>query len=162
VINRNYSLCDFPIPLFFPRLDQLYPNSKFIFTTRTTESFIKSVRNHLVISPKEQARRKQARKRNRKNGAKMGSVIHHHAYGRPGFDAAAFARRFEFHKQEVNTYFSDRPDDLLTIDISTPEPDADRWARICDFIGVSDIPTTPYPRAFVTKTRLANLGESLR
>lgn len=156
-IDRSYALCDFPIPFFYARLDQLYPNSKFIFTTRTTDSFVKSVMNHLTISPRERAKRNNKKRSYRRNGAKMGAVIHHYAYARTKFDAAAFGRRFEYHNQEVKNYFADRPEDLLTIDITKPEPDEQRWARLCEFLGENKIPSTPYPRVFDTKTRLKNL-----
>jgi hypothetical protein len=89
----NYdSISDAPInhPKFFMKLDNEFPNSKYILTLRNSKSFIRSYENFVRGSPYH------IKDENDKN-----LRLH----------------RFETHNKLVKEYFKDRPDDLLILDI---------------------------------------------
>ncbi len=114
---------DNPWPILYQELDQQFPNSKFIMTRRSSESWIRS----------------QVRDFGRSE-TPMRQWIY--GVGCPQGNEDIFVARYERHNREVLAYFKDRSDDLLIFEL----PKGDGWAELCPFLG-HDIPDEPFPHA---------------
>ena len=68
--------------------------------------------------------------------------MHHALYGQNHFSEDIFREAFRRHNRQVKEYFSDRPDDLLVIDIAQDE----KWTALCPFLGVEH-PNEPFPHS---------------
>ena len=115
---------DNPWPLLYKELDQMYPGSKFILTTRRPRSWLRSMKKYFgnYEAPAE-------------------SWI----YGEgitPRKNPLKCIRIYKRHNKAVREYFKDRPEDLLEIDLSKGK----QWEQICSFLGRS-VPMVPFPRS---------------
>ena len=104
----------------FPLLDEQYPGSKFILTTRPMEPWVESRRAH-VLRNQERAT----------TGEYTGNFL--------VVDPDAWREEFIDHHARVEAYFAGR-DDLLVFKIT----EGDGWDELCPFLGV-DVPDTPFP-----------------
>jgi len=130
VISMAYDLAedydafqDNPWPILYKELDAKFPDSKFILTLRSPESWIKSQVNH--FGKKETPMRKWI-----------------YGVGCPEGNEDIYLTRFRRHNEDVMQYFKDRPRDLLVLDL----PKGDGWEKLCPFLGV-DIPANSFPHA---------------
>ena len=114
---------DNPWPILYQELDNKFPDSKFILTRRSSESWILSQVRDFGLA--ETPMRKWI-----------------YGVGCPEGNEDVFIARYERHNREVLAYFSDRGDDLLEFDLSG----GDGWAKLCAFLG-HDIPDQPFPHA---------------
>lgn len=137
-LERHYAISDLPMPLLYKQLDQTYPGSKFILTTRHEVYWLNSIHKHW--SPVYNQYREQW------NSDPFTHKVHRLLYGQKGFDAEIFLARFRAHNREVAEYFKDRSGDLLVMD---GEENAG-WLELCGFLG-RPIPSVPYPRVLRTK-----------
>ncbi|MBT8471636.1 MAG: hypothetical protein KJN99_03465 [Marinicaulis sp.] len=114
---------DMPWPHFFRELDEAYPGSKFILTTRQPEKWFTSIDNHFGHQETE---------------------LNAFAYGRDKARArdnrTHWIETYLAHNQAVRDFFKDRADDLLDIDITM----GDGWAELCPFLGKNE-PEAPFP-----------------
>lgn len=108
---------------FYPQLDQLYPDSKFILTIRDKEKWLDSCRwkyqepsNHL------------------------GNVIRISIFGCDRFHESTYSHIYDQHTRNVIEYFKDRPNDLLVVDWGLGHG----WKELCDFLD-KPIPNIPFP-----------------
>lgn len=131
-LEQNYALCDLPITVMFKELDQAYPGSKFILTTRDEISWLRSASNHWA--------RPTNKYRVLWDTDPFTHFIHKEIYGRKTFDALTFLERFRRHNNEVLDYFQNRPDDLLVMDVEEAN-----WGSLCAFLN-KPVPTMPYPK----------------
>ena len=115
---------DNPWPLLYKELDFLYPGSKFILTTRNPRSWIKSM--YRYFGSYEAA----------------AEVWIYDGVGTPVKNRHRFVKRFKEHNNEVRTYFKDRPNDFLEIDLGKGHG----WKELCSFIE-ERIPDTPFPKS---------------
>ncbi len=116
---------DWPWPLVYQRAHRIYGTRvKFVLTTRSFESWFKSLTDH-------------GRRSNPFRGM-------HDAYGfyRPVGREAAFRRIYEQHNTAVRTYFASRPDQLLELCLER----GDGWDELCRFLGEA-VPAMPVPRS---------------
>ncbi len=114
---------DNPWPVIYKEMDQKYPGSKFIFMTRSSDSWISSqVRD---FGTRETPMRKWI-----------------YGVGSPQGNEDTYIARFERHNKEVIEYFENRPDDLLVLDL----PRGDGWEQLCTFL-TKEIPAAPFPHA---------------
>jgi hypothetical protein len=102
------------MPSFFKELDKEFPNSKFIFTPRNPESLVKSWKNYFGKAPWSLDSEQE------KND---------------------LIKQYNDHKEDVLTYFSDKPSKLLVLDILGGEG----WEKLCSFLD-KPIPDKPFPR----------------
>ena len=110
----------------FEKLDQIFPNSKFIYTVRDRESWVSSyTRYHGRKQSASQAHRDKVKR----------------LYGTSGTDRQALLDAYEKHERHVHEYFRDRPDDLLVMDICGGRAD---WESLCTFLG-KPVPNTDFP-----------------
>lgn len=128
--NENYKFdflndfdgaLDLPIPLIFKQLDKEYPGSKFIFTIRDEDSWIRSQEKlHSGIrEPIEEV---------------------YLMYGDYYFNREKFLKRYNEHNEQVRNYFRIRPNDFLEIDLTK----GNQWEKLCIFLG-RDIPNEEFP-----------------
>jgi hypothetical protein len=142
-LESCYSLCDLPIPLLYKQLDEAYPGSKFILTIRDEESWLKSVRNH--YDPEKNINQKSWKK------DPFTNIIHRELYGTTQFDPEIALRVYRNHNKSVIEYFSDRPEDLVILDLA----EGKEWEKICDVLDMP-VPNVPYPVKNPTKKKTGN------
>jgi len=117
---------DLPIGTFYPQLDQRYPGSQFILTTRDSESWLRSARRQFSRNP----------------DPPPGFIrdVRLVSYGISGFEPGRYLHVFETHGANVSRYFQHRPQDLLTLDIVSGEG----WRELCTFLD-KPLPSVPFP-----------------
>jgi hypothetical protein len=130
---------DMPWPLMFRELDAAFPGSKFVLTRRETDKWLASIRDHFGAYPDVMQQLTY--------GADAAAPVGHEGRYRAVYDA---------HNAAVADYFRDRPDDLLTIDLSA----GDGWEALCPFIG-EPAPEAPFPRVN-SKGQRRSLGQRIR
>lgn len=108
---------------FFPALDAAFPGSRFVLHTRPLTSWLASREQHVRRNAERQAR-----------GEYSGSWL--------SVDVEAWTRLYQDHHDRVRTYFADRPDDLLEIDVTR----GDGWEKLAPFLG-RPVPDEPFPWA---------------
>jgi hypothetical protein len=105
VVGSHDAFQDNPWPLFYRQLDERFPGSKFILTTRDKDAWIRSVVNHF---PQQ-----------KKPTSPMRQWIYGH--GSPVGHEAPYVERYERHVEDVQAYFSGRDSDFLALDLSEPK-----------------------------------------
>jgi hypothetical protein len=107
----------------YPELDQRFPGSRFILTTRDPDLWLESVVHHFG-----------------------GEDIAHHEWiygdGSVSRSPARYRSHFVSHNQAVRDYFADRHDDLLVMDLAA----GDGWPELCGFLG-QPVPPYEFPHA---------------
>jgi hypothetical protein len=142
-LEKNYALCDLPIPSLYRQLDHAYPGSKFILTLRDEERWLKSVEDHWnpEINPFRAGWDTDS----------FSHRMHEIVYGRRDFDRATMLARYRRHNEEAIRYFRDRRGDLLVMDMDFGWPyrkdGGAGWAELCGFLG-KPIVGMPYPKSF--------------
>jgi hypothetical protein len=119
ILNEYDSASDLPIAYWYKKLDKIFPGSKFVYTIRSTEGWIKSSRNHF----------KSARLNFAANT--MLSDI----FQSSRFHEEWWVEGYRKHSEDVAEYFKNRQDDLLTLDIIG----GDKPQKLSDFLGVDCI-----------------------
>jgi hypothetical protein len=109
------------LSLRFDELDEQYPGSKFILTTRDLDGWLDSRRRHVE--------RNQV---NREKGTYTGQFL--------VVDYDAWTAQYRDHHARVRAYFADRPRDLLEMDITTGAG----WDVLCPFLEIP-VPSEPFP-----------------
>lgn len=121
---EDYDACeDTPWPILFKKLDERFPGSKFILTSRETDEWIKSVKNHF---------------------GGHSSLMREWIYGvdDPLKDEKTYINKYTTHNEEVKKYFRDRPEDLLIIDWK----ENNGWKKLCNFLNEPE-PKKTFPHA---------------
>lgn len=113
---------DNPWPLLYKELDFLYPGSKFILTTRSPRSWIKSM--YKYFGSYESA----------------AEVWIYGGVGTPIKNRHGFVKRFKKHNADVRDYFKDRPDDFLELNFAKGHG----WDELCSFLEIEK-PMIPFP-----------------
>jgi len=108
----------------FPQVDKEYPNSKFIYTIRKKEDWLRSIENHW--------------KRMEEGQDKLPARIEQHliTFGTYSFNKDRFSFVYDNHFRMVNEYFKNRKEDVLTIDITKDEGCVE---KICNFLNIQVI-----------------------
>ena len=132
---------DTPIPSFYQELDNLYPGSKFILTTRDMDGWLKSC--------KKQFTKKLADKR-----SDAGNQLFLDLYDTVVFDEEKFKAGYKKFTDGVFDYFKDRPNDLLLINIARGEG----WEKLCPFLN-KPLQTLPFPKSNVTQIKWMNVHQ---
>ena len=128
--NEYDAFFDNPIPLLYPKLDKLCPDSKFILTTRPLSDWLRSAEWLYKVGIPQLSPELQ----------RAAAEIHTAFYGIAHFDSAHFEAFWQSYHTDVRHYFKNREADLLTINIT----DDLGWQPLCSFLGV-DIPAIPFP-----------------
>ncbi len=120
---------DIPIAHFFKTLDRLYPKSRFILTVRQPLEWLESINRYFATKSIH----------NRPERAKRMRLA---VYGALEPTPSQLLDVYRAHLTRVGTYFANRPDDLLILDI----PAGQGWETLCPFLE-QPIPHTPFPHA---------------
>jgi len=137
-VEQSYALCDVPIPSLYQQLDKAYPNSKFIMTIREEAAWLESAKKHWDPATNKF--------REAWDTDPFTHWIHKEMYGQKWFDPEIFLARYRRHNDEVKEYFKDRPQDILTFDVSAGHG----WYELCGFLRL-EVPTQPFPRRNVAR-----------
>ncbi len=105
----------------FDLADGQYPGSRFILTTRPLEDWLDSRERHVEYNRSQHAL-----------GRYTGNFLE--------IDREHWTAMYHQHIARVRSYFADRPDDLLVIDITA----GDGWEPLCEFLG-HEVPDEPFP-----------------
>ena len=135
LLEEYQGIIDTPVAPYYAQFDSIYPDSKFILTVRDTRSWLRSVETHWRV---------KLDSLNRKDPVKeFADFISACVYGTIKFNRDRFLYVYKTHLQNVYSYFRDRSNDFLVMDICR----GDGWEKLCPFVG-SPIPEMPFPHAY--------------
>lgn len=100
---------------FYPQLDRNYPDSRFILTLRDKERWLQSTEKWFSRRPLK---------------PKKDNIGRVETFGCMRFNHERFSYVYDYHLNNVKTYFKHRPDDLLILNIDTD----DSWVKLCTFL----------------------------
>ena len=152
LVEGNYNLSllqhfdaitDITVSPFYPQLDELFPNSKYILTVRNKTEWLRSLEKHWNGRPAFVDYDHQSPCNNEIH-MNIRRLLRAANYGCYEFSAQRLSYVYDHHYQSVLSYFKDRPDSLLVLDICSGEG----WEKICPFL---DKPIVPYPFPFIKK-----------
>jgi 3'-phosphoadenosine 5'-phosphosulfate (PAPS) 3'-phosphatase len=123
---------DMPIPSFYRRLDEGYPNSRFILTMRNRAAWLQSCK-------------KQFTTRNAASRNEAVNALFLDMYGSASYDEDRFSAGYTRFVDGVLDYFKERQGDLLVF----APCDGDGWDKLCRFLN-KPVPDTPFPVTNVT------------
>jgi Sulfotransferase domain len=132
VLEKFDAIVDITVAPYYAQLDQAYPGSKFILTTRDVESWLQAIEKHFAFLESWDDMNDQFRR--------FTEFINACVFGSLRFNADRFRYVYETHLTNVSEYFRGRPDSLLTMDICGGEG----WDRLCDFLD-TPVPGEPFP-----------------
>ena len=124
------AITDLPIGAFYPSLDNKYPGSKFILTTRKKADWLNSCKRFFALQ-----------KRNLEKAGSFYNQTQLSTYGIASFDEAQFSHIYDCHEDNVRNYFRGRDNDLLVISIT----EGDGWEKLCPFLE-KPIPDCDFPK----------------
>lgn len=116
----------------YKEFDKVYPNSKFILNTRNFEDWLLSREKHLKKKPNLKELQKK-----------------HPDSAWYNIDKEAWTKEWQEVHEDIITYFKDRPEDLLIINV----PSGEGWEKLCPFLGVP-IPNQTFPQKNKTPNRI--------
>jgi hypothetical protein len=129
IASRKQAFEDWPWLLLYRELDEAFPDSLFVLTTRSPERWLHSYRNMLAAQGVASSEMDEVR-----------SILYGLTF--PNVSDAQLLERVQRHNADVRRYFSTRPDDLLVVDWEA----GSGWRELCGFLGM-DIPRRPFPWA---------------
>lgn len=141
------ALADTPIARTYKKLDQMYPESKFILTIRDTESWLKSCERHVGTSLEAAYQSRPSWWMEEQQGSWHAGVkecvlqLHRELYNSVHFDRAQYQDAYLRHLNDVKDYFENRTEDLLILDICGGEG----WPKLCAFLD-KPLPDEPFPK----------------
>ena len=116
------AFADNPWPLYFREFDAMFPEAKFILTTRDPDKWYESVCKHFGDS-----------------GSKMRAWVYGAAT--PRGNQQAYVDTLVTHQKAVRAHFADRPDDLMEFDVSAGHG----WPELCSFLD-RPMPRRKFPK----------------
>jgi hypothetical protein len=117
-------ITDITVAAYYPQLDQLFPNSKFILTVREKESWLKAIEAHWHNKPVFDTNPDNEDKMRLRRFLRLA------VYGTYTFNADRLAYVYDWHHKNVMDYFKDRPESLLVLNICGGEG----WEVLCPFL----------------------------
>jgi hypothetical protein len=133
LLDQHDAFTDNPIPFMYRQLDERFPGSRFVLTTRPLQPWLESM--EWLFGPGIERLDRPTRRLARR--------VHRQLYGLRRFDAEALTEVYRRHHDDVGTWFARRPHDLLVMDLTDPTLD-DRWSPLCAFLGLPR-PGRPFP-----------------
>ena len=127
ILNEYRALTDIPVAPYYPQLDEVYPGSKFILTTRPTDAWLESVERHYRNYVEHQR-------------DEFDDFIAACVYGTLHFSRRRFAYVKDTHEAACRRYFEERGEQFLVLELGSG------WDALCPFLGCP-VPATPFPHA---------------
>ena len=121
-LHRFDAFQDNPWPILYRYLDRRYPDSKFILTVRDPDQWIASACRHFGTQD-----------------TPMRAWIY--GAGHPVGHEQTYKRVFTEHNKAVRRHFSNRPDDLLVMNLTQGHG----WPELCRFLNLP-APNEPFPK----------------
>lgn len=154
-VGREFDgFTDNPIPLLYEELDAKFPRSRFVYTIRDEGEWLESAR-WLFSDGAKKFDWQHERHRD------VIRDMHLRLYGTTTFDEARFLAAYREHDRGVREYFANRPNALLTLDVTR----GDGFEKLCPFLG-KPIPDEPFPEQNKSepfwRIRIRRLLERLR
>lgn len=118
-------LSDTPVLLFVEALDRIYPDAKFILTVRDLDSWLQSCKEHWAW---------------KKGLSELQIWNRQIVYGTIKYNEHLFRRAYAIHHKRVMSYFRDRPEKLLVLNVCAGEG----YEKLCPFLGVPLV-EEPFP-----------------
>lgn len=124
-VERHESFEDWPWPLIYRELDERFPGSRFVLTTRKdADTWLGSLKRHAVLTGPTELREIA------------------YGYAMPHGRETEHIGVYERHNREVRRYFRDRPADFVELCWET----GSGWTELCALLNV-DVPEIPLPHA---------------
>lgn len=130
VASQYESFEDWPWLLLFRELDEWFPSSRFVLTTRAAESWLRSYKNML----KGEGHRASAQKNETRR------ILYGLPF--PNVSDRQLIDRYTDHERQVREYFEDRAESLLVVNWQ----DGDGWKQLCAFLELP-VPDEPFPHS---------------
>jgi len=127
-------LTDITAAAFFAQFDKAFPNSKFILTTRSKSQWLNSLKKHWENRPAFIDESKT------ENYLEMRRFLRAATYGVYEFSEMRMDFVYQQHFKEVTTYFENRKEDLLILNIDNGM----NWKELCNFLN-KKIPNCNFP-----------------
>jgi hypothetical protein len=125
-VAQNDLFEDWPWPLIYKQLDEMYPGSKFILTVRKSEEkWLKSLKDHSMRMHPINHCRKLA-----------------YGFNFPHKNEKQHIEIYRDHNESVRSYFEDRNDDFLELCWEN----GDGFEKLCNFLNF-DVPSVSIPHA---------------
>ena len=118
ILERAQALTDIPIAPYYAQLSDRFPGSKFILTTRPTDSWLLSMEKHFAFYVEH-------------NRTAFGDFVHAAVYGVLHFSRERMAFVKQTHEEGVQRHFASQPGRLLVFNVF----EGDGWPQLCDFLG---------------------------
>lgn len=134
VLQDFQGITDITVVPYYAQLDKLFPGSKFILTTRNRTDWLNSMEVHWKDKPILEDAGGDITK------IKLRQFLRAAVYGIHTFDRERLGYIYDLHHKNVLEYFSDRPEDLLIINICQGEG----WDKLCPFMQ-QPLPTRAFP-----------------
>jgi len=132
-VNHHDLFEDWPWPLIYQQLDQMFPGSKFILTVRSSEDkWLESLKSHSMRTHPIRHCRKLA-----------------YGFNFPHKHEKEHIEFYRRHNDSVRSYFDGRSKDFLELCWEN----GDGWEKLCNFLGY-DVPEAPLPHANKGKDNL--------
>ncbi|HBJ34419.1 MAG TPA: hypothetical protein DDZ51_06570 [Planctomycetaceae bacterium] len=135
ILEKYDGLTDTPVVPYYAQFDSLYPGSRFVLTVRNKQLWLASCAKHWANSGI-----KGPESINAPFWRHFAQWIDSVVYGSYQFNADRWSYVYDTHIRNVAWYFSNRPNDLLVLDVS----DKDAFHRLSTFLGCDALPG-PFP-----------------
>ncbi|KAK5797455.1 hypothetical protein VI817_003746 [Penicillium citrinum] len=144
------ALLDIPACLFWDEFQELYPETKIILTTRSADSWFRSIHSTIIPWLEKPLLNVLQHFDNKRLGPEMRMVkMAYKVICRNNYHSHTVKKRFLQHNERVRAGVS--PDRFLEMRLG------DGWEPLCSFLGVP-VPNKPYP--MVNNTNEFNQGAS--
>ena len=117
-IDEHFFCNDTSVSSRFEALDRLYPNSKFIYTTRAVHHWAPSCVKHFIIPRRLELIRSMPRKLKAWYDYADSNLYDRDQLALANVTEEELVMAYRRHDQRVRSYFKQRPADLLIIDIT--------------------------------------------
>jgi len=121
IVEEYDAFQDNPWPVLFREIDERYPGSKFILSSRPSDEWIRSVVRHF-------------------GGGSTPMREWIYGVGDPLGQESTYVARYEEHNSAVLAHFRSRPEDLLVLPIT----EGAGWSELCRFLG-HPVPSAAFP-----------------
>ena len=139
----NYdAFSDGPVWDWYKSVDRIFKNSRFIFTYRGNDEWLKSCKHHYTERHKP-FDIKSYNSNTRQMIQFMDSRMK--MFGQVEYNSKVWLHKYLHHMDSVAEYFHDTTDVLLSINVCEGEG----WKELCDFLG-KPIPNIKFPKTNTT------------
>lgn len=126
---NNDGCTDIPATVVYKDLDKKFPNSKFIYTTRDKDEWLKSMGPYL-----------ERKKTWNQSSTQVNLRIE--TYGAPFFEYDKYSAAYDYWLKDITEYFKNRPNDLLILNIVNG---IDKPQKLFDFLGINKKAPDEFP-----------------